>query len=172
MHMYRTSLCSCVLPVHLPCNVTRASQARLSIAIESDGTSCPAANFALVKSLGATHVSDYQSPTCASEIRHATPPSAASVQAAIGQRGGGYISLVPAEKLSCDDTSNATTSVYTVPGQRCTFSLHEVAVNLADVDFAVMFLKIVTDLLQQGRIQVHKPYVSALSLEAVPEGLQ
>ena len=76
------------------------------------------------------------------------------------------------EKLPRDDVSNNTTAVYTVLGQRFMFGPQEFLPNQTDVDFAVRFLKIATDLLQQGKLQVHKPHVMAGGLEAVLEGLQ
>ena len=90
----------------------------------------------------------------------------------MGHKGGRYTSLVPVEKLPRDDVSNATTAVFTVLGQRFTFGPNEFPVNQTDADFAVKFLEIATDLLEQGKLQVHRPDVRAGGLEAVLQGLQ
>ena len=90
----------------------------------------------------------------------------------MGPRGGQYTSLTELEKLPRDDISNTGTAVYTILGQRFKFGDYEVPADQTDVHFAVKFLKIATDLLERGKIQVHRPDVRVGGLEAVLQGLQ
>lgn len=142
-------------------------------------------NFALVKSLGATHVFDYHSSTCAEDIKEATSSrlahaldcisnasSAAISAAAFGPEGGKYTSLIPVEKLPREDITNLTTAVYTALGQHFMFGPYEFPPSKTDFDFAVKFLAIATDLLEQGKFRVHEPDVREGGLEAIFNGLQ
>lgn len=149
-------------------------------------TTCSPDNFALVKSLGATHVFDYRSPTCAEDIKNATssrlayvldcisiPSSTAICTAAYGPQGGKYTSLLPVENLSRENIVNHFTLAYTALGQGFVFAHDEYPPIKADLDFAVKFVKIARDLLEQGKYRVHEPDVrEGGGLEAVLGGLQ
>ena len=148
-------------------------------------TTCSPDNFSLVKSLGADHVFDYHSSSCAEDIKEATSSrlahaldcisnasSAAICAAALGPQGGKYTSLVPVEKLPREDITNLTTAAYTALGQRFFFGPHEFPPNKTDFDFAVKFIALATDLLEQGKYRVHEPDVREGGLEAIFSGLQ
>lgn len=148
-------------------------------------TTCSPDNFALVKSLGATNVFDYRSPTCAEDIKKATSShlayaldcignesSAAICTAAYGPQGGKYTSLNGVEKLDRDDIANQFTLGYTAFGQYFKFGSEVFLPNPRNFDFAVKFVALARDLLEQGQFRVHQPDVREGGLEAILSGLQ
>lgn len=138
-----------------------------------------------MKSLGATHVFDYHSPTCAEDIKKATSSrlayaldcistqsTAAICTAAYGPQGGKYTSLLLVEKLDRDDITNNFTLAYTALGQHFVFGENEFPPNKTDFDFAVKFVRIAMDLLEQGKYRVHEPDLREGGLEGILSGLQ
>ena len=138
-----------------------------------------------MKSLGAAHVFDYHSPTCAEDIKEATSsrlayvldcistePSASICTNSYGPKGGKYSSLLPVEKLAREDITNNFTVAYTALGERFFFGPIEYPPNQTDFDFAVKFVTIARDLLAQGKFRVHEPDVREGGLEGILHGLQ
>lgn len=142
-------------------------------------------NFDLLKSLGADHVFDYHSSTCADDIRAATDnklqhafdciASAESAKIcvdAMGPAGGKYSSLLPVAELPRKDVTNASTAMYTCFGQKFFFGETEFPPNPNDEEFAGKFWLLTEKLLAEGKVKAHPSEVREGGLEGVLKGLQ
>ena len=148
-------------------------------------TTCSPRNFDLVKSLGADFVFDYNSDSCASEIRKAsqdslqhvfdcisTDASAKICADSFGPQGGKYSSLQPVQSFPRKDITNALTIAYTSFGEAFKFKSREIPAVKADFDFGVKFARLTNELLAEGKIKVHPPDVRSGGLDGILDGLQ
>ncbi|KAM0342029.1 hypothetical protein ACHAPU_009757 [Fusarium lateritium] len=137
-----------------------------------------------LRELGADHVFDYKSPTCAADIRKVThdkvsysldtigtTDTAQICCDAMGAQGGTYASLAPIPKLSRDDIVNKTNMVFTALGEPLQVGGNEIPANEADHEFAVKFIKIVEELLLQGELKSHPVSLQQGGLESVLDGV-
>ncbi|RDW84969.1 hypothetical protein BP6252_02559 [Coleophoma cylindrospora] len=154
-------------------------------------TTCSPHNFEYVKSLGADAVFNYQSPSCAADIKEFSKDSIAhtfdciaegeSPKIAVGamsSKGGVYTTLllVSAEKVAeiNPKVQNKSTLGYTVVGEDFKFGKKEMPAKPQDFEFGKMFWPLARDLLAQGKIKVHKPSINKYSqgLEGVILGMK
>ena len=147
-------------------------------------------NFDYVKSLGADEVFDYNSPTCAADIRKFTNnklkyamdcisegKSPQITVEAISEEGGLYTNLL---NLTTDKIAEFNSAVearwtlaYTIVGERFTFGKTEFPAKPEDEEFAKKFWALSRDLLAQGKVKAHKPSVNKYGegLDGVLKGL-
>lgn len=148
-------------------------------------TTCSPKNFWLVRSLGADHVYDYNSPKCAASIREITndqlghvfdtiskPETAEICCNAISSQGGKYAGLSGLQELPRNDVENLQIMAYTAFGEAFDFEGQEVPANPKNYDFAVKFVSLAQALLWQGRIRPHPQSVRRGSWSGVLDGLQ
>ncbi|KAL9046836.1 MAG: hypothetical protein Q9214_000434 [Letrouitia sp. 1 TL-2023] len=141
-------------------------------------------NHELLKNLGADHIFDYRSPTCASDIKAATGENIhhafdciASGESpkicveSMGPGSGKYCSLLPVEELPRKDITNASIAMYTSFGERFFFGPTEFPPSKTDEDFATGFFELVEKLVAEGKIKAHPSLVREGGLEGVLEGL-
>jgi NADPH:quinone reductase-like Zn-dependent oxidoreductase len=155
-------------------------------------TTCSPYNFKYVKSLGADVVFDYNSPSCAKDIKNFTDNNLAYVLDCISERGateiclgamsdainGRYASIgpVPAERVAA---LNPNVDHTFVMGQRA-FG-HDIVMggmtlpaDPAALHFAKMFWELMRSLLEESKIKVHNLSVNegGKGLEGVLNGLK
>ncbi|KAI9763171.1 MAG: hypothetical protein M1835_007908 [Candelina submexicana] len=148
-------------------------------------TTCSPRNFDLVKRQGADHVFDYNSPTCAADIRKVTSDRLRHVldcvsnektvkicMDSIGPQGGKYSCLLPIEKLPRDDVTKNLTMAYSATGKAYKFGQMEIPASKEDFDFAVKFWTLTQQLLEQGKLHAHPPEVRDGGLAGILDGLQ
>lgn len=148
-------------------------------------TTCSPRNFDLVKNLGADFVFDYNSESCASEIRKAsqdnlqhvfdcisTDASAKICADSFGPQGGKYSSLQPLEDFPRKDVTTKMTVAYTVFGEAFKYGSHEVPAVKADLDFGIVFARLTIALLAEGKLKAHPPDVRPGGLDGILDGLQ
>ncbi len=154
-------------------------------------TTCSSRNFDYVKSIGADAAYDYNSPTCAKDIKEYTQGKLTHVFDCIAQgesinicveamspSGGTYSTLVrvPDEKVHAinDKVKNVLTLAYTVVGEAFTIGSNHFPAKPEDFEFAKMFWDLSAKLLVEGKVKVHKPSVNegGSGLEGVLKGLQ
>lgn len=134
-------------------------------------------NFDYLKSLGADKVFDYNSPTCAADIRKYTngklkhaldcisegKSPQITVEAMSGE-GGLYTNLLNLGQDKIAEFNNAvearSTLAYTILGEAFAFGPAQFPAKPEDEKFAKMFWAMARDLLEQGKIKVHKPSVN------------
>lgn len=143
-----------------------------------------------MKSLGADAVFDYNSPTCSQDIKEFTNDNVdsafdcisegSSVEitvSAMSTKGGVYSTLlpVPDDKVAAINSKvkNQSTLAYTVVGESFKFGANEVPAKPEDEKFAKMFWELSRELLEQGKVQVHKPSVNKYGqgLDGVLKGM-
>ncbi|TQS33343.1 hypothetical protein Golomagni_06317 [Golovinomyces magnicellulatus] len=137
-----------------------------------------------LQELGANHVVDYKSPTCAADIRRvtagnlayvfdtiATPETAIICSDAIGSDGGVYSALNPESKVSRQDVVSKNTVVFTALGEVFQFAGQDVPASLEDHEFAVAFIKKVQQLLDDGDFKPHPASLQAGGLDGITDGL-
>lgn len=148
-------------------------------------------NFDYVKSLGADEVFDYNSPTCAADIKKYTEGELSlafdciskgnSTQIcveAIGEKGGVYTTLlpVPGEKVTAINAkvTNKSTLAYTAIGEAIQFGPQSIPAVPTDFEFAKKFWTISEKLLADGKVKVHQIAINegGSGLEGVLQGLQ
>lgn len=135
--------------------------------------------------MGADYVFDYNSPTCAADIRqatnnnlaHAFDPIASSASAkvccdSIGPQGGKYTSLEPIEKFPREDVTNLNTMAFTAMGEAFEIGGFQVPAKPEDHAFAIMFTRLAQDLFAKQKFKVHPVSVQNGGLDAVLDGLQ
>lgn len=148
-------------------------------------TTCSPKNFHLVHNLGADHVYDYNSPSCAPSIRKitknrlahvfdtiSTPETAEICCNAIGSQGGKYAGLSGLEELPREDVTNIHVMAYTAFGEAFDFGDEKVTASPKGYDFAVKFMGLAQELLWQGRIKPHPQSVRTGGWNGVLDGLQ
>ncbi|KAE8452097.1 hypothetical protein EG329_001564 [Mollisiaceae sp. DMI_Dod_QoI] len=155
-------------------------------------TTCSPHNFDYVKSLGATAAFDYNSPTCAQDIKDFTDDSITlafdcvaeghspkiSVAAMSSAKGGVYSTLLPVPenqvKSINDKVQNQHTLAYTIVGESFKFGPNEVPAKPEDEEFAKMFWELSRELLEQGKVKVHRTAVNKYGkgLEGALNGMQ
>ncbi|KAL6819751.1 GroES-like protein [Trichoderma camerunense] len=148
-------------------------------------TTCSPKNFHLVHNLGADHVYDYNSPSCAPSIRKitknrlahvfdtiSTPETAEICCNAIGSQGGKYAGLSGLEELPREDVTNLHVMAYTAFGEAFDFGDENVPASPKGYDFAVKFMGLAQELLWQGRIKPHPQSVRTGGWNGVLDGLQ
>lgn len=142
-------------------------------------------NFDFLKSLGADAVFDYNSSTCASDIRNASGnslryvfdcislESSVKISAdSIGDKGGIYSSLLNVKDFPREDVKINFTVAYTVFGQPFKFGPDSVPAKDEDFEFGVKFWALTRDLLAEGKIKVHPATVRPGGLGGILDGLQ
>ncbi|KAF4996553.1 hypothetical protein FGRMN_4437 [Fusarium graminum] len=147
-------------------------------------TTCSPAHESWLRELGADHVFDYRSPTCAADIRTAThdklPYSLDTIGTkdtaqiccdAMGGQGGIYASLAPIPELPRDDIVNKSNVVFTALGETMQFGGNEMPASEVDHTFAVKFIKIVEELLSQDEFRSHPVSLQQGGLEGVLDGV-
>lgn len=167
-----------------------AIQAAKLSGLEVITTSSPS-NFDYLKGLGADQVFDYKSPTCAQDIKTATKGQLHHVFDCISEdssypicvssfsdQGGFYSTLLPidAEKVKAINpkVETAVTLAYTTKGEPLKIRGNDMPAKPEDLEFAQMFWELSRELLEQGKLKVHKPWVNegGKGLEGVLGGLQ
>jgi NADPH:quinone reductase-like Zn-dependent oxidoreductase len=147
-------------------------------------------NFDYVKSLGADVVFDYNSPTCAKDIRECTKDKLAHVFDCIsegestrisiesmGSAGGCYSTLlrIPNDKVHAinDKVKNNLTLAYSVVGEAFKFGPNDVPAKPEDFEFAKVFWELAGNILKEGKVKVHRISVNegGKGLEGVLKGL-
>lgn len=148
-------------------------------------TTCSPQNFYLVRSLGADHIYDYNSPSCAPSIRKitknrlvhvfdtiSTPETAEICCNAIGSQGGKYAGLNSIEELPREDVANLRVLAYTAFGEAFDLGGENIPANPKEFDFAVKFMAMAQGLLWQGRIKPHPQSVRTGGWSGILDGLQ
>jgi len=152
---------------------------------------CSPHNNDYVKSLGATAVFDYNSPSCASDIKARYPDikhvfdciseekTAAIAVAAMSSSGGTYTTLlpVPAEKVKAinDKVEMKMTLAYTIVGEAFKFSTNDVPAQPENFEFGKKFWEVAREALEKGEVKVHRPAVNKYGgsgFEGILAGLQ
>jgi len=152
---------------------------------------CSPHNNDYVKSLGATAVFDYNSPSCAQDIKAQYPDikyafdciseekTAAITVAAMSSSGGIYTTLlpVPADKVKAvnDKVETKMTLAYTVVGEGFKFAGNDVPAQPENFEFAKKFWEIAREALEKGEVKVHRPAVNKYGgsgFEGILAGLQ
>ncbi|CAJ0548433.1 Ff.00g020460.m01.CDS01 [Fusarium sp. VM40] len=147
-------------------------------------TTCSPSHGEWLRKLGADHVFNYKSPTCAADIQSITGNKLAYVfdttgtmataqicSDAIGHEGGIYTSLEPVAELPRSDVVNKNTMVFSAIGENFQIGGIDVPANALDHDFAVKFAKIAGELLMQGKLVAHPVSHQKGGLEKVLEGV-
>jgi len=142
-------------------------------------------NFDLLKSYGADHVFDYNSPTVGADIREATDDklqhvfdtiaydsTAAIAAEAISSKGGKYSSLLTVKEFPRDDVSNAATLAYTGFGEEFHKGDKNFPAKEDHLAFQDKFWRLVGELLAQGKIRPHPQEVRDGGLEGVLDGVE
>jgi NADPH:quinone reductase-like Zn-dependent oxidoreductase len=155
-------------------------------------TTCSPHNFEYVKSLGADAVFDYNSPTCAEDIKTSTDNNLASVLDCISESGapeiclgamsdainGRYASIgpVPKEKVTAlnrnvDHTFVIGTRAF---GDDVLMMGRTLPADPASLHFAKMFWELTRQLLEEGKIKVHSFSINegGNGLDGVLKGLK
>jgi NADPH:quinone reductase-like Zn-dependent oxidoreductase len=145
-------------------------------------TSSPA-NFPRMKSLGASAVFDYNSPTVGKDIRATTKNKLAYVfdcqsdtgstaicEQAIGEKGGKIVSLLYA-RLERADVSSVFTLAYTAFGETFDLFGKSWTADEEELAFSARFWSLAQELLEQGKIKTHPVEVREGGLEGVLQGL-
>jgi NADPH:quinone reductase-like Zn-dependent oxidoreductase len=148
-------------------------------------TTCSPHNFDLVKGLGADHVFDYKSPTCAADIRKVTNNKLkyvfdcisrdASPQIcadSIGPEGGKYSALLGVPKFPRDDVYNVFNHAYTPAGEAFKKGPNEFTPKKEDFEFGVKFCALAEKLLAEGKIKPHSRELREGGLDGILEGVQ
>ncbi|KAJ3203736.1 hypothetical protein HDU82_006353 [Entophlyctis luteolus] len=148
-------------------------------------------NFAYVKQLGADYVFDYNSPTCATDIRACSRDSIKHVfdcisegdstsvcAAAMSSSGGVYSSLLPVDGAKVAQINPLivlkSTVAYTAVGEAFELFGGSIPAVQEDFEFAKEFALLTNRLLADGKLKVHKPSVNETGsgLESVLQGLE
>lgn len=151
---------------------------------------CSPHNFEYVKSLGADAAFDYKDDSCSQKIKdfsedsitHAFDcisegPSAKITVSAMSSSGGVYSTLLPVPNEDVrsinDKVTNKATLGYTVVGESFKFGPNEVPAKPEDFEFGKKFWDLSRDLLEQGKIKVHRPAVDKYGkgLEGAVKGM-
>ena len=148
-------------------------------------TTCSPSSFEYVKSLGATHVFDYNSPDCAADIRQEVPDlkycldcaskgSSGSICAASLAPGAGtvYRSLLPVEDFPRNDVDTAIIQSFEIFGKPFFFGPNEVPVRREAFEFAKKLMTAATRMVADGKLKPHKLDVREGGLEGVLKGLE
>ncbi|KAK8249448.1 chaperonin 10-like protein [Phyllosticta capitalensis] len=150
-------------------------------------TTCSPRNFDLVKSLGASAAFDYNSPTCAADIRAHTENSlyfafdcisegsspqicADALSTETSSQKPAYSALLTV-KFPRQDIDHRYTLGYTVVGEEFTKFGHNFPAKKEDYEFGKMFWALSQKLLEEGKFRVHQPDIREGGLEGVLEGL-
>lgn len=146
-------------------------------------TSSPS-NFARMKTLGASSVFDYNSPTVGKDIRAITnnhlahvfdcqsdSGSSAICEQAIGEKGGKYVSLLYA-RLGRGDVSSVFTLAYTAFGEIFDLFGKKWVVDDEELAFSAKFWSLAGELLEEGKIKTHPVEVKDGGLEGILNGLE
>jgi NADPH:quinone reductase-like Zn-dependent oxidoreductase len=148
-------------------------------------TTCSAHNFALVKSLGADAVFDYNDSQCAEDIRKftdgklalafdtvSTPPTAKLCADVLTTAGGAKYGSLGWVEIGRQDVETFFTLAYTSFGESYTFiDGKEVPANYSDFEFAKSFWELSRGLLEAGKLKVHRPRTGK-GWQSVLDGLQ
>ncbi|RGP66719.1 zinc-binding oxidoreductase [Fusarium sporotrichioides] len=139
---------------------------------------------AWLRELGADYVFDYNSPTCAADIRQVTHGKLAHVFDTIGTAGtaqlccdaigtsrGIYSSLAPISTLPRLDVINKSTNVFTAFGEDVRFGDINIPTKTEDYKFAVKFIRLAQQLLSQGKLRNHPVSLEEGGLDAVLDGV-
>lgn len=141
-----------------------------------------------VKALGAAATFDYNSPTCAMEIRNYTNNTLAYVldcatdsetmkmcYDAIGLAGGSYVALDPLAthvQYTRRDVKADWVMAYSLWGQAVELTgLYGRRAAPADRQFAANMFRLAQDLLLLGKLSTHPIEVRAGGLQAIPLGI-
>ncbi|KAI1213383.1 oxidoreductase-like protein [Annulohypoxylon truncatum] len=147
-------------------------------------TTCSPRNFDLVKSLGADHVFDYNSPTAGADILKVTNGEIAHVfdcisegnspaisAEAIGPKGGKYSALLQVDSPRKDVTS-AMTLGYLAVGESFSKLGMEFKATAEDHEFASKFWSVTEDLFAQGKLKAHPVSLREGGLDGILDGLE
>lgn len=141
-------------------------------------------NFDLLKSRGADHVFDSNSPSLVSDIRNASnsnlrhafdcvsSETTSKVCAESLEPNGKYSSLIYIEKLPREDVEKKLTVAYTALGEDFSFGPTAFPRSEEDFNFAAKFQTLVGELLEQGKIKPHPHQLKEGGLGGILEGLQ
>ena len=145
---------------------------------------CSPSSFEYCRSLGASHVFDYNSPTCGADIRAAVPnilhcvdcaskgESPAICAAALSASSGGrYCSVLPIGEFPRANVSSSTVTSFEIFGKRFFFGPTEFPACKEAFSFAKELMETATKLAAEGKLKPHKQDVRQGGLEAVLGGL-
>jgi NADPH:quinone reductase-like Zn-dependent oxidoreductase len=136
-------------------------------------TTCSPRNFEYIKSLGADAAFDYNSSTCSKDIQswsndsihHAFDcisegDSPSITIPAMSTSGGAYTTLLPVPESDVRKLNPKVelkyTLGYTVVGEFMKFGPKEIPAKPEDFEFGKMFWEMSRELLEQGKLKVHK----------------
>ncbi|KAM0197887.1 hypothetical protein ACHAPI_004619 [Fusarium lateritium] len=124
-------------------------------------TTCSPGHEEWLRKLGADHVFNYKSPTCAADIREFTSNKLSYV----------FDTIEPVARLPRSDVVNKNTMVFSAIGENFQIGGNHVPANALDHEFAVTFAKVAQELLLQGKLVGHPVSHQKGGLEKVLEGV-
>lgn len=147
-------------------------------------TTCSPKNFDLVKKMGATQAFDYNSPTCAKDIRAATNDNLAYIydtitnqttadicSAAMGSKGGQYSCVLPPGEINREDIKIHYSLGYTTIGEPFKLGSTEWPVIPGDFEKSREWIKTFQKLLNEGKLKGF-PIKREGGLSKILDGLQ
>ena len=128
---------------------------------------------------------DYNSESCASEIRKASQDNLQHVLDCIstdasvkicadsfGSKGGKYSSLGLVQDFPRKDVTTAVTIAYTALGEAVKLRSRDFPAVKEDYQFGIIFARLTEELLAEGKLKPHPPEVRPGGLDGILDGLQ
>lgn len=150
---------------------------------------CSPSNNDYVKSLGASAVFDYHSPTCGADIRaytkdqlyyafdtiseHSSPQICADALSSNPGPSGKkpFYGCIQTPESPRSDVERASTLAYSALGESFKMGPHNFEAKPQDYEFGTKFFRLAAELLREGKFKVHRPEVREGGLEGVIQGM-